>query len=272
MLIDYDYPKVSIVTIVYNGGSVLERTIKSVINQTYKNIEYIIIDGKSSDSSISVINKYEKWITYWVSEPDNGIYDAMNKGLEKATGEWVNFMNCGDIFYNNNIIGEIFKLKRNADIIYGDNVLMYEWGEIVLAPDELSNMKKHMVFGHQTAFVKREILNKYKFDSKYKISGDYNLFYLLYTNGYIFEYVPACISKIDARDGVSRTRPLITFKEDAVITGRKHNQFWCFLYIGFCIRVIVSGLVTTLLPKKYILRRKERKILKNELIKYIYLI
>jgi cellulose synthase/poly-beta-1,6-N-acetylglucosamine synthase-like glycosyltransferase len=96
-------PLISIITVVYNGEKFLEETIKSVINQTYDNVEYIIIDGGSSDGTIDIIKKYEDYIDYWVSEKDNGIYDAMNKGIDLATGIWINFMNAGDLFFDNTI-------------------------------------------------------------------------------------------------------------------------------------------------------------------------
>lgn len=90
--------KISIITVVYNGISEIEKTIQSVLNQTYPNIEYIIIDGGSTDGTIDIIKKYQGQLAYWVSEPDEGIYYAMNKGIQKATGEWIHFRNCGDYF------------------------------------------------------------------------------------------------------------------------------------------------------------------------------
>lgn len=91
-------PKVSIITVVYNGEKELENTILSVIRQTYDNLEYIIVDGGSTDNTINIIKKYANKISYWISEPDKGIYDAMNKGIDVANGEWLLFRNCGDYF------------------------------------------------------------------------------------------------------------------------------------------------------------------------------
>ena len=115
-------PLVSVVTVVFNGEKYLEETIQSVINQTYDNVEYIIIDGGSTDGTLDIIKKYEDRIDYWVSERDRGIYDAMNKGIDLASGEWINFMNAGDGLDSYSILNEIFSNKINLKIglIYGN--------------------------------------------------------------------------------------------------------------------------------------------------------
>lgn len=118
-----DKPLISVITVVFNGEKRLEETIQSVLNQTYDNLEYIIIDGGSSDETISVIKKYEEQIDYWVSEPDSGVYDAMNKGLNLISSCWVNFMNCGDMFVDSSaIINCIPYLTANDLILYSDTV------------------------------------------------------------------------------------------------------------------------------------------------------
>lgn len=100
--------KITVITVVYNGIDYIEDTILSVINQDYSNIEYIIIDGKSDDGTMDIVEKYATKISYWVSESDNGIYDAMNKGIKVATGDWIIFMNCGDYFFSSDIITQVF--------------------------------------------------------------------------------------------------------------------------------------------------------------------
>lgn len=94
-------PLITVITVSYNAVSSIEDTIKSVINQSYKNIEFIIIDGQSTDGTVDIIKKYEKQIAYWTSEPDNGVYDAMNKGIDKSTGEWIIFLGADDILLDN---------------------------------------------------------------------------------------------------------------------------------------------------------------------------
>lgn len=114
---------ISIVTVSYNAVLTIEQTILSVINQTYPNVEYIIIDGGSTDGTVDIIKKYEDKIAYWVSEPDKGIYDAMNKGVVVATGEWINFMNAGDIFTDGDVIDKLFHqniIINRVGIVFGD--------------------------------------------------------------------------------------------------------------------------------------------------------
>ena len=100
--------KISIVTVVFNDKKGLEKTIKNVSSQTYNNIEYIIIDGGSTDGTVDVIKKYESKISHWISEPDESHFDATNKGVDLATGQWINIMNAGDVFYSNDIVKEVF--------------------------------------------------------------------------------------------------------------------------------------------------------------------
>jgi len=119
---------ISVVTVSYNAVSTIEQTILSVINQTYPNVEYIIIDGGSTDGTVDIIKKYADKIAYWVSEPDKGIYDAMNKGVVVATGEWINFMNAGDIFTDSDVIDKLFHqniIINRVGIVFGDTLVVF---------------------------------------------------------------------------------------------------------------------------------------------------
>ena len=115
-------PLISIITISYNAANTIERTILSIINQTYSNIEYIIEDGKSKDGTLDIVNKYKHQISAIYSEKDKGIFDAMNKALHRSTGEWIIFMNAGDTFHNNEVISNIFEtqIPKEISVIYGD--------------------------------------------------------------------------------------------------------------------------------------------------------
>ena len=163
-------PLISIITVSFNAVSTIEKTILSVINQTYPNIEYIIIDGGSTDGSVDVIKKYSDKITYWISEPDKGIYDAMNKGIAIATGEWINFMNAGDILYN--IPKELLN-KKNSHYI----ALSYpveENNKYIEYPSYSWKIRLRNTLPHQGLFYNINLC-KPLFNTKYKIYSDYDL-------------------------------------------------------------------------------------------------
>lgn len=198
-------PLISIVTVCYNAETVIEETILSVVNQTYPNIEYIIIDGGSSDGTINLIKKYEDKIDYWISESDKGIYDAMNKGLEKTTGTWINFMNAGDVFTNNQIVSKIFSesIDEHIGIICGKH-----WESIkgiikqnidILPFHKNPNKFKPMSFNHQSVFVRSDIAKKIGFNLMFKVCADYNMIYSIYKQGYNIDFktYPICIIDMD---------------------------------------------------------------------------
>ena len=171
-------PKISIITVVYNGEKVLLRTIESIANQTFRDIEYLIIDGRSQDGTLGIIENNNHSITNWISEPDKGLYDAMNKGLRMAHGEYVLFLNAGDQFYEKTTLAKIFDVPRDADVYYGETMMIDEAGkEIGLrrlkAPETLSwkSLINGMVVCHQSFIVRRSIAPDY--DLKFIIAADY---------------------------------------------------------------------------------------------------
>ena len=166
--------KVSIITVNYNDAAGLERTIKSVISQTFRDYEFIIIDGGSTDNSVEVIRKYENFIDYWVSECDGGIYPGMNKGLRHAKGEYVNFMNGGDCYHDNMVLGNIFKNDIDADIITGAH---YGSPHPNVGSKGVSMLS--LVTGaidHQASFIRREVALRHPYDEKYRIVSDWKFF------------------------------------------------------------------------------------------------
>ncbi len=174
-------PIVTIITVVYNADNSIERTIQNIIGQTYSNIEYIIIDGGSTDSTVDIIKSYEDNISYWVSEPDNGIYFAMNKAIDIAVGTWVNFMNAGDTFIDNNVIKNLVnQTSDDADIYYGSRYIYTGDNAVFEECLHLDDIYYKMPFGHQAAFIKSAILKKLRFDTSYKLSADYDFFIRCY--------------------------------------------------------------------------------------------
>lgn len=183
-------PVISVITVVYNSLSLIEKTISSILSQTYPNIEYIVIDGGSSDGTAEIIRVYEERISWWISEPDRGIYDAMNKGLAAATGDYVWFMNAGDRIYRDDTLEEIITGAGSepvreygsfirAKIYYGDTMIVdpqyREVGLRRLRPPEVltwKSFKKGMLVCHQAIIVGREIAEP--FDPQYRHSADFD--------------------------------------------------------------------------------------------------
>lgn len=175
-------PTITVVTVVFNDASNIERTILSVINQTYQNFEYIIVDGGSTDGTLDIINNYKEKISCWISEPDEGIYDAMNKGVQMASGEYINFMNAGDNFCSDIVIDNMVgKISNETDLFYGDIQFQHKVkkNKVLKNAEEFKLIKKRMPFCHQAVFVKRKHLLNNPFDVKRRISADYKFFLIL---------------------------------------------------------------------------------------------
>lgn len=238
--------KYSIITINYNNRDGLRRTIESVVNQTFRDFEYIIIDGGSTDGSVEVIKEYADRIDYWVSEPDKGIYNAMNKGLKMCRGEWCLFINSGDMLSENNILNKLdIDSSGKYGVIYTD-WYDYSFNEKVLCKPypffERTTYLHHKGFCHQASLTKTTLAKSLGFDEKYQIAADYNMFYQLYKQGVEFKYFPIALSMFEIGVGLSQRKPKIAFKEDAKILCRYGTirYFYCyfkrFIYPLFKIR------------------------------------
>lgn len=252
---------VTVITVVYNGVISIESTIKSVINQSYSDFEYIIIDGGSKDGTIDIINKYKKNLTYFVSEKDSGIYDAMNKGISNSHGKWLIFMNSGDTFYNSNVLSNVFsKNYENVGVIYGSVNCYDKFKSVVIYPKSISALKNNMSFCHQSSFVKIELLQKNKFDTKYKIAADYNLYYNLYNQGIKFENCNMCIANYQVEGGLSSRNGYLGAKENLLINGKwmdnKHRILFYYktllFYTGFYLKKnLPKSILKTYFKYKY---------------------
>lgn len=223
--------KITIITVCYNAQESIEDTIKSVIAQSYPNIEYLIIDGNSSDNTVEIIKKYSNRLHY-VSEPDKGIFDAMNKGIDMAKGDWVIFMNSGDIFSRNSIISEVFQKvseKRDISIIYGSYILRKNMKLVPTNPFYNSSKKiKGMGICHQSIFVRTEIARKYHFDLNYKVAADYNMMMNAYRDGFLFFDTNLPVAIYDT-NGFSAKNALLQLEEVARICKAKHTFYYYYL-------------------------------------------
>lgn len=173
-------PLVSVITIVFNGQKYLEETILSVLNQRYDNVEYVLVDGGSTDGTVDIIRKYEDAIDYWVSEPDSGISEAFNKGVLASTGEWINFMNCGDRFASPDVLLVFSEnVDKKADLIYGKGSVADSQGRVIITAGEAFDNKKfsrRMMIPHQSAFHNKNYFQDYGlFDENLKVAMVYDL-------------------------------------------------------------------------------------------------
>ncbi len=174
--------KLSVITVTYNAEHTLERTLKSVRKQTYPAIEHIIVDGNSNDGTVALIHRYENERLKWISEPDKGLYDAMNKGIKMATGDYLCFLNAGDTFYDTDTVQKIFASSdegHSPDILYGETAIVDDNGRFLhmrrlQAPKNLTwkSFKHGMVVCHQAFIVKRELVEPY--DLSYRFSADFD--------------------------------------------------------------------------------------------------
>ena len=172
--------KYSIITVNYNNKEGLHKTIESVIHQTYRDFEFIIIDGGSTDGSTEVLKEFDAQIDYWVSEPDGGIYQGMNKGIKKATGEYLNFMNSGDCFYALDILEKVSHYNSDADFIVGKdyhyNTETHQ-GHASIQPPRTTMIHFFVAtLDHQSSFIKRELFNDSLYDENHRLVSDW-IFY-----------------------------------------------------------------------------------------------
>lgn len=176
--------KISIITVSFNSAQYIEDCIKSVLSQSYKNIEYIIIDGGSTDGTVDIIKKYESKISKWISEPDRGIYDAMNKGISLATGDVIGFLNSDDVYYNSSVLENIAKLMENnlVDACYSDLVYVdkYDLKKIIRywrsTEFNIGLLRRGWVPPHPTFYVRKFIYDKHgAFDLDYPLAADFEL-------------------------------------------------------------------------------------------------
>ena len=198
--------KLSIITINYNNLEGLKRTYESVVSQTCQDFEWIIIDGGSADGSKEFIEEHQDKFAYWCSEPDKGIYNAMNKGIAKAHGKYLNFMNSGDCFYDEHTLENVFSQKLSADLVYGDWVQVYNNEEkYISAPLKGFNATVYIEnVCHQSMFIKSYILKQKGYDENMAVLADWKRAMEMSLSGNTFQYIPYAISRIDAEDGISR--------------------------------------------------------------------
>lgn len=219
-------PKISIITVVFNGEAYLEQTMRSVLSQDYSRIEYIVIDGGSTDGTLDIIHRYRDRLAFWVSEKDDGIYDAMNKGLSHVTGDIVGLINADD-WYEPGIIGWIADVMEisGADVVHGGMKILLD-DEVLIkpAPVELDELDKGMLLNHPTVFARASLYRKYGlFNTEYSVAADWEMMLRWWLNGVEF-YADEKIFANFRMGGLSSTHLRESFEEKHRIR-RQHKLY-----------------------------------------------
>lgn len=256
---DQKSPLLSIVTVVYNDVSNIERTIHSVINQTLLNIEYIVIDGGSYDGTLDILGRYKEKISCLVSEKDLGIYDAMNKSASYLHGDYVYFLNSGDIIFSNETLELIIQNSNREDIIYCDTILSMNGSHFYLKGRNLSKSDP-MPFCHQSVLVKLSLFRSRKFNTTYKVCADKDFFkYCLDINA-SYKYINMPFGQIDS-DGYSNLNRISHIKENQLIVKEKYFKYFLKLCKQYMVIISLAILTPTLVNQLRMAKYKKSKVI-----------
>lgn len=251
---------VSVVTVVLNDAANIETTIQSVLSQENCSIEYIIVDGGSTDGTIEIIEKYRSRLAHVSSGKDAGIYDAMNRGIRVATRMWTIFMNSGDCFVSTHVISKAMSDARQSDdVLYGGYLVNYgAQAARLVCPGEMQDLWKKPITSHQAIFVRTELMKAHQFDLHFSLAADHALMSKLYSLGCTFRCVPYTIACVSAA-GISDVRRARVFREFSEIAKTFSPQKPYRLY--FFIRTLDGWLrtfVKTFIPQSLRLRLQLR--------------
>lgn len=255
-------PVITIITVTLNAVRQFEITARSVMEQNYPAVEWIVIDGGSTDGTVELIQQKSRHISLWISEPDRGLFDAMNKGVALATGEWVNFMNAGDTFMTPSTISEIFSGgDPGTDVVYGDCVIRYPHMMALKRAGVPSSLSSGMGFCHQSVFVRTPLLRQYPFDLRYRIGSDYDQFARMFRDNVQFAHVRIPVALYDI-GGDSNLRMVHSAREHYRIAAMRFRLTWKehLHHRFFILKVSVLSFVYQNFPEKFVLWLKNRLI------------
>jgi len=246
-------PLFSIITVCLNSSQTIEKTIQSVLNQTCSNYEYIVIDGVSNDGTLEIVRKLlndNKVINSIVSEKDNGIYDAMNKGIKIANGDWILFLNSGDFLFDKYVLEKVSKTINNSvSYIYGDTIMYNESSEKIIKASDIKGIKKKMPFCHQSVFNRASCIKKHGYDLNYRVCADYNYYVGEYLDGKTFMRVPFVVSKYLA-GGMSKRNLKLYMGERCAIRKKAHFTNTIFLPLLFLkVRYFFSSVIKSIVKR-----------------------
>ncbi len=233
-------PFISVITVVFNSASTLEKTIESVLGQDFNNFEYIIIDGGSTDGTVEIIKKNESKLAFWISENDDGVYDAMNKAIGLAKGEWLYFLGADDVLLN--------VLERTATYLKNENSIYY--GDVYRPcakrryDGEFSALKlSFRNICHQSIFYHKNVFKKYRYNLKYQVFADYELNVQCFSDPKVsFCYIPEVIAIFNDENGLSKEKEDVAFRNDKSLLIKDNFPYYIYL-IACCRQFIISTLI-----------------------------
>ena len=244
--------KISIIVVSLNTVDSFIKTIDSITSQTNQNYEIIVIDGGSTDGTIEEIAKRKKFFSFYSIEKDDGIYDAMNKGIDHIKTDWTIFLNSGDVFYNNHILNKIINLcVLKNDIIFSNTIVNNSNLKYVVTSKQFNKNTIVMPFCHQSSIVKTSLLKSYKFNTKYSLSSDFNFFLECFIQGNNFLYFNNIISIVKS-EGISDNQRQKVFSENLEILNKKNKNIISLLIYILMLREFLVSSIKFFLPKKII--------------------
>lgn len=256
-------PTLSIITVCYNARDALKKTLRNVLLQSFPSFEYLVIDGGSTDGTLSLLKQSSGLFARaqipfrYISESDHGIYDAMNKGTQTAEGTWLLFLNAGDLLADPHILDQIFSMSSSGSVIYGDTVCVYQNRQKLYPALPLSDVIHKMAFCHQSAFIRRTLLLEHPYDTSYHICADHHFFLSMYLKGIHFDYRPVPVSIYEIA-GYSDNNKLAAHREQNRMQRELHvfrpTVAWflrnCIFYIKLLIKLIGGRKIIDLVRQK----------------------
>lgn len=260
-----EFPLVSIITVTFNAEKHLEQALDSILSQTYSNIELIVIDGGSTDQTLQIIRAREDKVDFWQSEPDGGIYDAMNKGLRLARGEWVAFKNADDWFFPDAVEKFVFFQNENpGDVFCGHSQSVIQENPLVAAPffTDIHSIGRIPGIDHRSCFIRRQAHLQFPFQTKFRLAADLDVFWNLKSNGCRFVQLPFFVS-YKRFGGASDGNKILN---ECFSINRHHKGIWfaCKIWVSFQVKFMVwklgNAILKLVLGKEGFNRFKSRRL------------
>jgi glycosyltransferase involved in cell wall biosynthesis len=251
---------ITVVTVVLNDIDHIEATITSVLSQVDCILEYVVVDGGSTDGTLDVIRKYSDRIQHWESARDQGIYYAMNKGIGAATGDWMIFINSGDAFSHSTVVRDMLnQISPHDDIIYGQYLVKYRGGATrKVLPRHIADMWKGTITSHQAMLIRTGLMKAHRFDCDFRLAADYELVSKLYHSGCCFHYVPEVIAVVSAAGVSDTSRADVYYEFSRIARNYYRSKPFRIYFLLKCVESFFRMLAKKVMPAHIIARLQTR--------------